>query len=161
MKTNLLICYTCAGAEFQPMLDLWFSLWEPPSIQISWFCWFSCGVPALFRSLNLSFNSPTRLPEVNLMKNCKFLKWSLSLVLFSTSILLSGSLWSLWLHWLHHSWLWICQGAVVEIISLGFLVSSFLLSFLWVLNLVCQNSCIKLLSTRNSDWDFKRQGHYR
>lgn len=67
MKTNLLICYTCAGAEFQPMLDLWFSLWEPPSIQISWFCWFSCGVPALFRSLNLSFNSPTRLPEVNLM----------------------------------------------------------------------------------------------
>lgn len=76
MKTKLLISYTCAG----DLVPAWACSLVGrsisgtfPRVQVSWFCWPSCGVPVLFGSLNLSPNSSARLLHLHLPFGCESL----------------------------------------------------------------------------------------
>jgi hypothetical protein len=92
MKSKLHIYYICGrgrGGKTRSspcmLSGWWFSLWEYPRVQVSWFCWSSCGDPIPLRFLNPSPNSSIRFPEVHLMFDYESLHlfqsiagWSLS-----------------------------------------------------------------------------------
>lgn len=54
---------TCTSATYVG----WFSLREPPRVQVIWLCWSSSGVPIPYGSLSPSANVSAELPEFHLM----------------------------------------------------------------------------------------------
>lgn len=51
------LLHMCRGLEARcsqcSLFGWWLSLWDSSVVQVSWLCWFSCGVSVLFGSLNL------------------------------------------------------------------------------------------------------------